>query len=46
VTLRDGADGDATRLGACRVILDRLVAAQEILELDARISALEGRRIP
>ena len=46
VALRDGADGDSTRLGACRVILDRLVAAQELMELEARIAALEGKRLP
>lgn len=46
VALRDGAEGDATRLGACRVILDRLVAAQEIMELESRITALEGKVNP
>lgn len=46
VSLRDQADGDSTRLGACRVILDRLVAAQELLDLENRIAALEGRRTP
>jgi hypothetical protein len=46
VTLRDGAEGDATRLGACRVILDRLVAAQELMELESRISALEKGASP
>jgi hypothetical protein len=46
VGLRDGAKGDATRLGACRVILDRLVAAQELMELESRVAALEGRKTP
>jgi hypothetical protein len=46
VALRDRADGDGTRLGACRVILDRLVAAQELMELESRITALEERKTP
>lgn len=41
VKLRDGAESEATRLGACRTILERLVAAQDLAELQARLAALE-----
>jgi hypothetical protein len=44
VALRDGAEGDATRLGACRTLLDKLVAARELLDLEGRLTALERRR--
>lgn len=41
VTLRDGAESEATRLGACRTILERLVAAQDLAEIQARLAVLE-----
>lgn len=42
VTLRDRGEVEGTRLGACRTILDKLVATRELVELEQRLGAIEA----
>ncbi len=40
IELRDGGS-ESVRLGACRTLLDKLVATREQVELEARMAAIE-----
>lgn len=46
VRLRDGAKSEATRLGACRAILERAASSFEQVDLEARLGALEAALAP
>ena len=44
--LRDNADSEAVRLGACRALLEATLKVREAADLEERVSALESEMAP